>query len=242
MDFLPFAVAGIIPIPGFSEPFSSLSHLVGAGVAAVLSPGLIRRGRGSSGRVTALALFAFSCALLLAVSGVYHLLTPETTARVVMQRVDHAAIFVLIAGTITAAHAILFCGLWRWGMIVLIWLLAATGIVLKVFFFEGVSEALGLGFYLGMGWIGVISGVRVWRLYGGELLRPLIAGGLAYTAGAVLEFCRWPELAPGILGPHELFHLCVLAGVGFHWVFVNRFADGQRVARRDWGPPAPIPT
>jgi channel protein (hemolysin III family) len=219
--------ARIVPICGICEPFSSLSHLAGAGLFAVLAPALIRRGRGCRYRVTALSVFALSCALLLAVSGVYHLLAFETPARLVLQRLDHAAIFVLIAGTFTAAHAILFRGVWRWGMIALIWLLAGAGVVLKLAFFERVSEAVGLAFYLGMGWIGLVSGYRVWRLYGGLLMRPLLGGGVAYTVGALLEFCRWPELAPGLLGPHELFHLCVLIGVACHWEFVQRFAHGE---------------
>lgn len=90
----------IYPIPGFSEPVSSLTHLGGAGVFGLLSIGLLRRGWGDTGRVVALAVFAFSCVLLLAVSGVYHLLAPGYAGWVVMRRLDRAAIFGLIAGTL----------------------------------------------------------------------------------------------------------------------------------------------
>ena len=135
------------------------------------------------------------------------------------------------ADAFTAGHAILFRGLWRWGMIGLVWSLALVGAVLKLFFFAQVSEAAGLTFYLGMGWIGLASAVRIHRRYGWALLGPLFGGGAAYTVGAVLEFCRWPTLAPGVLGPHELFHLCVLLGVACHWEFTLRFADGRLPAR-----------
>jgi len=55
----------------------------------------------------------------------------------------------------------------------------------------------------------------------------LIWGGLAYTAGAVTEFFRWPELLPGIVGPHEIFHLAVLAGIAWHWAFILGIASGE---------------
>jgi len=227
MDMLADAASAerLIGFAGIADPFSSISHLLGACLFLCLAPRLIRRGRGSSGRLLALTVFALSCAMLLIASGVYHLAPQGTAERAFLRRLDHGAIFILIAGTFTAAHAILFTGFWRWGMITLIWVLAAVGVVAKVFFFEDVSEAVGLAFYLGMGWVGVASGVRVMQLYDWHLLRLLLAGGLAYTVGAVLEFLRWPNLAPGILGPHELFHLCVLIGVAAHWEFLLRCTE-----------------
>ena len=215
----------IVSIPGFSDPFSSIVHLLGAGLFAFFAPRLIVMGK-NVGRRLALGGFALACPLLLVVSGTYHALPHESPARAVFRRLDHAVIFVLIAGSCAVGHAILFRGRWRWIPIVLIWLIAGVGVILKLFFFEHVSEGAGLIFYLGMGWIGIISGYRVWSLYGGKLFRPLFLGGMAYTVGAVLEFLRWPTPIEGVVGPHELFHLAVLAGVGFHWHYVLRFADG----------------
>ncbi len=209
-----------LPIPGFSDPFSSLSHLVGAGVFAVLTVGLLRRGRGHTGRVTALAVFAFASVFLMSMSGVFHQLPPGSPGRAVLQRLDHAAIFVLIAATFTPGHVILFRGLLRWVPLLLIWSAAATGITLKTVFFDDMSEPLGLALYLGMGWLGLFSGLLIWWVHGWRLLSPVVAGALAYTVGAVLEFNRWPVLIPGVVAAHELFHLAVLAGVGFHWWFV----------------------
>jgi len=216
----------IYPIPGFSEPVSCFSHLLGAGVFAVLYVFLLRRGRGHRARILSLSVFALSCILLLSLSGVYHLLSPGTAGRHVLQRLDHAAIFVLIAGTFTPVHGILFKGIGRWGMIILIWTAAITGITLKTIFFTGVSEWLSLTFYLGLGWIGALSGMVLYRRYGFAFIRPLVWGALAYTAGAVLEFMRQPILIPGVIGPHELFHAAVLTGAAFHWKFVYQFADG----------------
>lgn len=228
------------PIPGFSEPVCSLTHLVACGVFAVLSYSLLKKGGGHRGRVAALSVYTFSTLFLLSVSGVYHLLEPGSAGRAVLHRLDHAAIFALIAGTFTAAHGILFRGPWRWGMIALVWTLAATGITLKTIFFEGVSEWLGLVFYLGLGWVGIVSGLRVWHVHGWRVFQPLLWGGIAYSVGAVFDFLKRPVLFPGVVGPHEVFHVAVIVGVAYHWWFIHRFADhppGATPAEAEGRPP-----
>jgi channel protein (hemolysin III family) len=214
-------------IPGFSDPVSSLTHLLGAGVFGVLTVFLLRRGWGHRGRVIALGTFALSCLFLLSMSGVYHLLSPGTSGRRVLQRLDHAAIFVLIAGTFTPPLGLLFAGLARWSQLLLIWSAAIAGISLKTIFFSSVPEWLGVTLFVSLGWIGLVPGLVIWRQYGSTFVRPLVRGAGAYTIGALLEFLHWPVLLPGVIGPHELFHVLVLTGLGFHWHFISQFADGR---------------
>ena len=140
-----------------------------------------------------------------------------------LQRLDHAGIFLLIAGTFTAVHSILFRGIWRWGMLLMIWAIAITSITLKTIYFHDLSEWFGLSLYLGMGWLGAITGILLYRRFGFVFIRPLIYGALAYTSGAVVEFIRMPVLIPGVIGPHELFHITVLLGLGYHFAFVLSF-------------------
>jgi len=218
----------MLSIPGFSEPVSSLTHLAGAVVFAILSAFLIARGRGDARRVMSLAVFAFSCVLLLSFSGVYHLLSPGTPARSVLMRLDHAAIFVLIAGSFTPVHVILLRGLWHWHLLAWIWVAAFAGVVLKTMYFEVTPEWLGLLMYLGLGWLGLISTVALARRSGVRFILPLVWGALAYTIGAVAEFLGWPMLVAGIVGPHEVFHLAVLAGISFHWAFILGIAGDDR--------------
>src|SRR5262249_33751051 len=161
---------------------------------------------------------------LLSMSGVYHLLSPGGAGRVVLRRLDHGAIFVLIAGTFTPLHVILFRGWWRFGPLLLIWAAAITGVTLKSIFFDEMAEGVGLLCYRGRGWRGGASGFGLCPAHGLPFIRPLLWGGLAYSAGGVLEFLGWPVLIPGVLGPHELFHVGVLAGAGLHWKFVSQFA------------------
>jgi channel protein (hemolysin III family) len=217
---------GIFPIGGFSEPVSSMTHLAGAGVFAFLTIPLLRRGWGDRIRVACLAVYAGSCVLLMAISGVYHLLAPGGAGRDVMLRLDHAAIFVLIAGTFTAVHGILFHGRWRWEPIILFWAVTAAAVTLKTVFFNQVPEWVGLSLYLCLGWVGLVTGGVLWARYGWGFIRPLAWGGVAYTFGAVMEYIGWMVVIRGVVGPHELFHLAVLAGAGFHWRFVYSFASG----------------
>jgi channel protein (hemolysin III family) len=221
-----FAGLNIVSIPGFTEPVSSLSHLAGAGLFGVLGFFLIRRGRENPAQLASLAIYALSCVLLFSLSGVYHLLSFGGTARAVLERLDHGAIFMLIAGTFTPVHAILFRGLGRWGVLLLIWTAAVTGITLKTIFFADVTEGLGLVFYMVLGWVGVLSAIALGRRYGIGFIKPLLWGGVAYTLGALVDFLRRPVLIPGVFAAHEVFHFLILIGAGLHWRFVWRLAAG----------------
>lgn len=216
------------PIPGFNDPVSSFSHLfVGVPLFLAMTILLVWRGRGDRGRMIALGIYGLSNVILFVMSGVYHLLPRESTGRQVMQVLDHAAIFLLIAGTFAPAHYILFRGWRRWGPLAVVWLCAIAGITLKCIFFNDLSEFLSLSLYLGLGWLGAISGYFIWYFYGGWLFRPLFWGAMSYTFGAVLDFLQGPILIPKILGHHELFHLAVLIGAGWFCYFVYLIAPGH---------------
>ncbi|WP_136810118.1 PAQR family membrane homeostasis protein TrhA [Desulfosediminicola flagellatus] len=208
------------PIPGFSDPFSSLSHLVGAFIFLVLSIPLLRSGKGNLLRLFALSVFSFASVFMLSMSGVYHLLSPEGEARTVLQRLDHSAIFVLIVGTMTPIHLILFRGFMRWGWLIMVWVIAITSIVLKNIFFTSFPDWLGLVLFLSLGWGGAVTAGILWYQRSLKFISMLIWGGLAYTAGAVLEFIQQPVIIPGVLGPHELFHVAVLVGLSLHWKYI----------------------
>jgi hemolysin III len=211
----------VIDIPGFSDPFSSISHLLAALFALIYGVALIRQALGQPVRTVTVSIYVFSVVFLLSMSGVFHLLEPDTTGRAVLKRLDHAGIFLLIAGTFTPIHGIMFRGFWRWGFLTIIWGLAITGLTLKTIYFTDFAEWLGLLFYIGLGWMGIVSAYLTHSMHGFRIIRPLFFGALAYTLGATLDFLRVPVLIPGVLGPHELFHIAVLAGIAWHWQFVQ---------------------
>ena len=212
------------PILGFAEPVGSLIHLLGAGVFAVLTWFLVRRGRGDARRVAALGLFSFSCVLLLSLSGVYHLLDEGGTARAVLGRLDLAAIFVLIAGTQTPLQVIYFRGVARWGVLALAWTLAITGITLFSVFYDSLPYGLGTTIYLLLGWIAGGSGFVLWRRYGTADVKLLLLGGLVYTVAAILLGLGWPVLIPRVIGAHEVWHFNVIVAMSLQWAFVYRNA------------------
>ncbi len=209
---------------GIADPVSSLSHLLGAGMFALLAVRMLRAVRCRPVRLAVLGLYCFSVVFLLLLSGLYHLFPAGSAARLVFQRLDHAAIFLLIAGTFTPPHVLLFRGVWRWGPLLLIWAAAVTGMVLKSVFFQQLSSPWGTALYIALGWLGLIGGMRLVALYGWSLVEPLFWGAVAYTAGALVELEKSVVIIPGVLGSHELFHLAVLAGIGLHWRFIGSFA------------------
>lgn len=236
MNETPGSIFDLYHLPGFYEPFSAISHLAGAVVFLVLGLLLLWRGRGDRARLIYLGVYVFSCVFLLAMSGVYHMMVRPGTARIVMERLDHGAIFVLIAGTFTPAHGILFRGWQRWAPLLVIWTAAVTGITLKVIFFDDLPEWLGLGLYITLGWLGTFAGVLLARRYGFAFIAPLMAGGVAYTLGGLLEHWHWPIIVPYVIHPHEVFHVAVLVGIFCHWFFIWQFAAGPpRPAENDHG-------
>ncbi|MFG0276166.1 MAG: hemolysin III family protein [Phycisphaerales bacterium] len=213
-----------MPLAAINDPVATITHAVAAIAFAIFAVPLVRRGRGSPVRRASLIVFAATAVLLLTASATFHALPSGTAGRAVLQRVDHAAIFLLIAGTFTGIHGILFTGPLRWGVLTFIWIGAAAGIVLKTIFFDTFPEALGISLYLAMGWVGALTMIAVWRLHGGRHTVQLIAAGLAYTVGAVFEFTGWPTIVPGVIGPHDAFHIAVIVGLGIFWMFIYQIA------------------
>lgn len=210
------------PFLGIADPISSLLHLGGAVVFAVLGVGLVRRARENGLSVAAIAIYVVGVLFVLTISGTFHALTRETTVRYVFRVLDHAGIFFLIAATFTPVHVLQFRGFMRWGMLGLIWTAAVTAIVVKSIWFDAIPKSVGTSLYLGLGWVGLISALGLYRMVGIRPLAPLIGGALAYTLGAILEFVDAPTLVSGILGAHEIFHAFVLVGVALHWEYIRR--------------------
>ena len=212
-----------ISIPGFTDPVSSVTHLLMAGLSLVGAFLLWGKGRGNGARLTSLVVYSCSLVFLFSMSGVFHLLERGGLARDVLQRLDHAGIWILIAGTITPLQIILFRGLFRWSMLLLVWTLAINGLVLEVCFFTDFPEWLLLSFFLGLGWLGAVSMMQFRRAFNGASIGLVVLGGLFYSLGAIIDFLKWPILINGILGSHEIFHVFVALGAGAHWLFIYRW-------------------
>lgn len=220
----------VTPLLGFANPVASWLHITGAACALVATPALCRMGT-TAGARAALASFGIGAAFALTMSGAYHASAADSAVRAVFQRLDHAAIWVLIAATFTPVHAILFRGPARWAMLLFVWSCAAAGVVLKTVFFAGFPEWLGLVLYLALGWVGGMSAALVARSCGWRAPRLLIAGGLLYSLGGAVSLMNVPAFLPGYLGSHELFHVAVLVALFLHWRFIDLIASGGQPSR-----------
>jgi channel protein (hemolysin III family) len=212
---------------GLHEPVSSLTHLFAAASSAVASIPLLRKGWDRRGpHTTAFIVFSLSLLLLFVASGVYHA-QPPGPWRALLRRVDYAAIWLLIAGTATPVHVLLLKGHWRWGLTMMFWTVGAACLVLIDVYYDRIPYWGIVSTYIGYSLLGLISYVRIVSHYGWREPTLLCVGGAAYIVGAVIDSLGVPVLIPGVLGPHEIFHLLVIVGAATHWSFVYSRAERE---------------
>jgi hemolysin III len=165
------------------------------------------------------AIFATSMMLLYWTSASYHLAPLSHRLRRIMMRLDHAMIFILIAGTYTPFCLMVVGDAWGIPILSVVWTLAGLGILLKACW-TGAPRWLSVGLYIGLGWIGIVA---VWPVITNMppwAVSLLAAGGLAYTVGALVYARRWPDPSPRIFGYHELFHVFVVVGTALHFSLI----------------------
>ena len=173
-------------------------------------------------QIVSFSIFGASMILLYSASATYHLVNASEKVVKILQKIDHSMIFVLIAGTYTPICLTLLRGRLGYWLLALIWSSAAAGIVMKMFFFD-IPRLLYTGIYLIMGWIAVFVIVPLYRSGGPLPLVWLLIGGLMYTAGGIIYAVKKPDLFPGWLGFHEIFHVFVILGSTAHYVMILRF-------------------
>ena len=208
------------------EPVNGLTHLAGALLAVVALVILlwIAVDAGKISQVVGFGIFGLSLIALYTASALYHLLPLSPAGVERLRRLDHMMVFVAIAGTYTPVCLIALGGAWGWGLLSAIWALALGGIALKLRWMHA-PIWLSTGFYVLMGWTALIAAPALVRTLPARGLAWIIAGGVIYSAGAVIFALERPKLFPGKFGAHELWHLFVLAGSACHvWVMLRHIA------------------
>jgi len=173
-------------------------------------------------RVAVIA-FAGAVALMFGVSGLYHRGNWSCTLRRWLRTLDHAGIFVLIAGTYTAFGLLVLDGAWRWAVLGIVWSGAACAVLLNVVW-TGVPKWLSGTIAVVLGWVAVVALPEFAPSLGVGGMALVAAGGLAYTAGAVIFATGRPDPFPATFGYHEVFHVLVIAAVACHYAAVAFFA------------------
>jgi len=176
----------------------------------------------------AVGIYAVSLSALFGTSALYHRVNwkrPEI--RLWMRRLDHSMIFFLIAGTYTPFALLVLHGALATAILIVIWIGAIAGAVVETVWIDHPKWVAAL-IYLSLGWVAVAAFPALWSSIGvgGSLL--IAAGGLLYTAGAVVYATQRPNPNPAIFGYHEVFHLFVIAAAIAHFSAIAFFALPHR--------------
>ena len=176
---------------------------------------LIALSRGMSAHIAAIC-FAGSLAALFGTSAAYHRGNWTPRVRGLMQRVDHAMIFVLIAGSYTPVTLLAMQPAWGITLLAVVWTVAVVGVTLALTRF-GALRRVGGFMYIALGWSVIVALPVVVRSLGLLELGLLLAGGVLYTIGAIGLALQRPNPRPAIFGYHEVWHAMTVAAAGCHF-------------------------
>jgi hemolysin III len=194
------------------------SHALAAAVAIPAATMLMARAGTGSG-IWGAAVYGSSLVLLFSTSALYHRIYWPSSIRHLIGRIDHSAIFLLIAGTYTPFCLLLGPGTGH-RLLGLVWVAAAIGIGV-VIGWKGLPKGLRAGLYVLLGWFIVPVIPRLHAAVGDGALGLLLLGGAFYTVGAVIYGTRRPDPFPRVFGFHEIFHLLVIAAATCHFLVVD---------------------
>ena len=207
------------------EPVNALTHMVGAlaALAGMLLLGALTYD--DVPKMVSLVIYGLSMVFLFTASSLLHGIVLPEHRRMWLNRLDHVAIFILIAGTYTPIVYNLFPAGYRWWVLAAIWSVALIGILFKLFS-RGIHGFIHASIYPAMAWAGVLPALLAYRV---EPLVPLaglallLLGGLIFMAGFVVYYRKQPDPWPAVFGHHEIWHLLVMAGVFCHFIFMLLF-------------------
>jgi len=206
-----------------NEPLSALTHFLAAlfSIAGLVLLVVFAAKYGSTAHVVGFSIFGASLIILYCTSALYHYFQRETRVKTIFQRLDHAMIYVLIAGTYTPITLVMPQRVWGWTIFGIIWGLAAIGITLKSIGFK-MKEWFSVAIYIIMGWLAIIAvkPLVLWLPTGA--LMWFLMGGIFYTSGCIffaldnfMRRARWFSM-------HDVFHVFVIAGSFCHfWLMIK---------------------
>jgi len=196
-------------------------HQAAFSVALVIGTLLVVSADGTRASVAA-SVFAGSVAAMLGMSALYHRITWSPRVRPWMRRLDHAGIYLLIAGSYTPVGLLTLSGRMRVVVLAVVWSGALLAIGLK-FAWVTAPKWVSVVIAIALGWVGVVAMPDVWRHAGPAAAALLAGGGLAYTAGAIVYARKRPDPVPLVFGYHEHFHALTLVAVTCQYVAIAFF-------------------
>ncbi len=201
------------------EPVNSLTHWSATVLATAGLIALLVVGWGRPARIISLVIYGLSLIFLFSASATYHMVRVKEKALEIFRKIDHAAIYFLIAGSYTPFCVNAFSGFWKWGLLSIIWSLALIGILVKIFYIRA-PRWLNAGIYLVMGWLCLAAIGQMLAVLPVWVLSWLFAGGVIYTLGAIVYITKIFNFIPGVFGFHEVWHIFVMLAAAAHFVAV----------------------
>lgn len=200
------------------DPVSGGLHLFAAFLAAVGLFALTRlaANQGSLTHLIGYSVFGVSMILLYVASSVHHLIPKPLGQAKRYRKIDHAMIFVLIAGTYTPVCLIALKGITGWFLLSLVWLLSLVGVALKISG-KPLNRSVSTALYVGIGWAAVGAMIPIIQALTLNGFFWMLTGGIFYTVGAIIYAYQIPNPMPKVFGYHEIFHLFVMAGSISHF-------------------------
>jgi hemolysin III len=208
--------------PALAKPLlRGVLHQAAFWSSLVIAPFLVVGADGARRKVAA-AAFAGSVAACFGISALYHRVTWTPGMRLWMRRLDHAGVYLLIAGTYTPVSLLALTGKWRIVVLTIVWAGAAFAIVLK-FVWVSAPKWLAATIGVALGWVAVVALPQLIAHLHPAAVILLVLGGLAYTAGAVVYARRRPDPVPSVFGYHELFHALTIVAAACQYVAIAFF-------------------
>jgi hemolysin III len=196
-------------------------HLLWFEVSLVAGTLLVTQAHGAA-ETTALAIYAVSVSALFGASALYHRGNWSETWRCRLQRLDHAMILFLIAGSATPAFLLTMHGALGLACLIVLWSLTLAAGGIRMVKMAGPERLVG-AMLLGLGWMAGLALPWVWIHSGAAPGALMLAGGLLYTTGALSYHRRWPDPVPSVFGYHEVFHAFVCAGATCQYLAIALF-------------------
>lgn len=208
------------------DPASGLTHFIGFILAIIGTVFLIIRACDPVKpiHVVSFSIFGAGMIMVYLASTLYHWLPLSEKGVAVMRRVDHMAIFFIIAATYTPICTIPLKGPWGIGILTAVWTFAFAGLFLKMFWMNA-PRWLSTCLYVMMGWLCIIAAIPLIRNLQTGALFWLVAGGIFYSVGAVMYGIKRPRLWPPVFGFHELFHVFIMFGTASHFIVMYTYVS-----------------
>jgi hemolysin III len=204
------------------EPMNTLTHLIGA-VASLAGTFLLGYMTwGQPGKFITMLIYGVSMTILYTSSTLLHGIKTDNAKRMWLNRLDHVAIFLLIAGTYTPIAYNLFPPRLRWPVLIIIWLAVIAGAFYKLFS-PRIHGLFNASIYVVLGWGGAVPlllSANLLTTIPSRGLILLLLGGLIYTVGFFIYYFHWPDPWPEFFGHHEIWHLFVMGGSLCHFLFI----------------------